>query len=303
MNLITRSDFDGLVCATLLREVEILDEVRFAHPRDIQDGAVEVGRADILTNLPYDPRCGMWFDHHSSEVLREDIPASFEGRVEVAPSCARVIANHYGSARFERLEALLFFVDKVDSANLTQEEVLNPTGWILIGFLCDPRTGLGKFHDYVISNRDLMTRLISLFGTHSANEILRMRDVRERADRYFELQAEHLAMLRERARQEGNAIVLDTRGMKEIPPGNRFLLYTMFPTANISLHIMDGKLGHNVAVAIGHSIFNRTSETNVGVLCADYGSGGHRGAGTVQFETDGAEAKIRDIVARVKADG
>lgn len=303
MNVICRSDFDGLVSTMLLKHVEIIDEVRFAHPRDVQQDEYEVRSSDILVNLPYHPNCGIWFDHHSSEKARTDLPASFEGRCEIAPSCARVIANHYASKRFAQYADLLEAVDKVDSANLTVFEVADPRGWVLLGFLMDPRTGLGKYRDYAISNRQLMFRLIDVMATHSAEEITRMFDVRQRIDRYFEQQEAFKAMLEECSRVEKNLIVTDLRGKKDAPTGNRFLIYTLFQNANISLTIQDGREGRNVAVALGHSIFNRTSKTNVGALCANYGSGGHVGAGTIQFTHAEADEKIAEIVERIKKDG
>ncbi|MDK2972399.1 MAG: hypothetical protein PWP23_2154 [Candidatus Sumerlaeota bacterium] len=303
MNIITRSDFDGLVGAMLLKQVEIVDQVRFAHPRDVQQDEYEVTPADIIVNLPYHPKCAMWFDHHSSERARPDLPQNYEGRCEIAPSCARVIVNHYGSKRFAQYADLLDAVDRVDSANLTVFDVADPQKWVLLGFLMDPRTGLGKYHDYAISNRQLMYALVDKMATHSADEILSMYDVRQRVERYKEQQEAFKAMLEENSRIEGNLIVTDLRGKKDLPTGNRFLIYTLFQNANISMLIQDGRGGQNVAVAIGHSIFNRNSRTDVGKLCADYGSGGHRGAGTIQFTNEEADAKITEIIGRIRQDG
>lgn len=303
MNLVIRSDFDGLVSAMLLKQVEIVKEIRFAHPRDIQQQDFEVTPADILANLPYHPNCGMWFDHHSSEQIRGDIPQGFDGRIEVAPSCARVIVNHYKNPRFDRYAGLLTAVDKFDSADLKPGEVADPKGWILLGFLMDPRTGLGRFHDYAVSNRELMYHMIDLMQTHSSEEILAMYDVRQRVARYREQQEAFKALLEKTSRVEGNLIVTDLRGQKDIPAGNRFFVYTMFPEANVSMQIQDGKGGQNVVTAIGHSIFNRTCKTDVGALCAEYGSGGHRGAGTIQFAHDEAETGIQKVIERIKKEG
>ncbi|HET7437044.1 MAG TPA: exopolyphosphatase [Thermoanaerobaculia bacterium] len=310
MRLITRSDFDGLVCAVLLKEVEQIDSVDFVHPKDVQDGKVAVHSDTILTNLPYVTGVGLWFDHHSSETVRnEDTTLSFRGRFEVAPSAARVIYNHYAdagrAAALHRFESLLQSVDKSDAAQLSMEDVTNPSGWMLLSYVMDPRTGLAYHRGYSISNRDLMTKMIDLIAQHPNDPeiVLRDEDVKQRIDRYFEQQQEFERVMRERSHVEGNVIVTDMRGVTENPVGNRFLIYTMFPEANIQMRIIDGRKGEFVVCAVGHSIFNRTSKTDVGRLMDHYGGGGHRGAGTCQLPLDVADAKIREILETIKRDG
>ncbi|MCB0833077.1 MAG: exopolyphosphatase [Bacteroidetes bacterium] len=303
MNLITRSDFDGLTCAVLLKEVEIIEQIKFAHPRDIQEKTLEVTPNDILTNLPYHPNCGLWFDHHASESARDDVPKTFNGRFETAPSAARVIVNHYRSHRFQRFDYLMYCVDKIDAARLTIEDVTDPKDWVLLSYVMDPRTGLGKYHDYGMSNKDLMSKMIDLIGTHSVEEILAMHDIKQRVARYFEQEAEFRNFLASHSTCQKNVIVTDQRGVKDLPTGNRFLIYTLFPDANVSIRIMDGREGKNVVAAIGHSIFNRTSKTHVGDLCAKYGGGGHRGAGTTQIDTKDAEKVIKELIEQMKKDG
>ena len=307
MRLITRSDFDGLVCAVLLREVEQIDTIDFVHPKDVQDGKILVTGNDILTNLPYVPGVGMWFDHHSSEEVRVDTSSgNFKGRFEVAPSAARVIHNYYaenGKAdRLKRFDKLLNAVDRSDSAQLTVEEVTRPTGWILLSYVMDPRTGLAYHHNYRISNRDLMLKLVDWIGDKNVNEILQQPDIKERVDRYFDQQLQFERVMSDNSRVEGNVIITDLRG-KEIPAGNRFLIYTMYPAANIQVRIFDGKKGEFVVVAVGHSIFNRTSKTDVGRLMDKFGGGGHKGAGTCQLPLKGADAKIAEIIDTIKRDG
>jgi hypothetical protein len=308
MRLITRSDFDGLVCAVLLREVAQIDAIEFVHPKDVQDGKVLVTANDILTNLPYQPGIGMWFDHHSSEAVRNELDAAkFEGRFEVAPSAARVVYNYYvekgEGEKLKKFDALLESVDKSDSANLTMGEVTNPTGWILLSYVMDPRTGLAYHHNYRISNRELMMQLVDWIATKPVDEIIEIPDIKERIDRYFEGQESFTKVTREHSRVEGNVIITDLRGIAEMPTGNRFLVYTMFPEANIQVRIFDGRKGEFVVCAVGHSIFNRTSKTDVGKLMDQYGGGGHRGAGTCQLPLATAEAKIAEIIDKIKADG
>lgn len=308
MRLITRSDFDGLACAVLLKEVESIDAVEFVHPKDVQDGKVPVTRDDILTNLPYVPGVGLWFDHHASEAERTHIKTlDFEGRFETAPSAARVVYDHYvekgrGKA-LRKYKKLLEAVDKSDSAQLTVREVTRPTGWILLSYVMDPRTGLGYSHDYTISNLQLMHRMVDWIPRHSAAELLKLPDVKQRVDRYFTEQKAFVALMKERSRQDKNVVVTDLRGVKDAPAGNRFLVYTLFPRANVQVRVFEGKGGEKVVCAVGHSIFRRTCKTDVGRLMAKYGGGGHRGAGTCQLPRETADAQIKKIVAALRRAG
>lgn len=303
MRLITRSDFDGLVCAVLLKEVEFIEAVEFAHPKDMQDEKIKVTLNDILTNLPYVPGCGMWFDHHSSEAERVEPDMDFKGNYALAPSASRAIYDYYNDERLKKYEELLDVVDRADSAQLTEEEVLNPKGWILLSYIMDPRTGLGKYHDYEISNRQLMYKMIELIPKHSAEEILAMPDVKERADRYFEDEDAFTELMKTYSRVEKNLIITDLRGIGDLPTGNRFLIYTIFPEANISMRIFDGKAGEFVVVALGHNIFDRTSNVDIGELTAKYGGGGHRGSGTCQLPLETAEQDIQEMIQQITQKG
>lgn len=304
MRLVTRSDFDGLVCGVLLKEVEKIDEVVFAHPKDMQDGTVHITENDIITNLPYHPNCGMWFDHHASEGERIDLDISFRGMFSVAPSAARVVFNYYNSQKLKKYEDLLVEVDKSDAATLSMDDVVNPTGWILLSYVMDPRTGLGKNHNFKISNRDLMMKLIDWIREKSVEEILALPDIKERVDIYFKDEREFEAIMRKTSKQDGNVIVTDLRNEDgEVPTGNRFKIYAMYPEANIQVRIHYGRDKNTVVCALGHSIFNRTSKTHIGTLMAKYGGGGHKGAGTCQLQAAGAEKQIAEIIATCKKDG
>ncbi|HEX7705968.1 MAG TPA: exopolyphosphatase [Thermoanaerobaculia bacterium] len=305
MRLITRSDFDGLVCAVLLREVEQIDSVEFVHPKDVQEGKIEVTRDDILTNLPYVFGVGLWFDHHSSEIERNEQTATYKGRFEIAPSAARVVYNHYGSEKLKRFETLLVSVDKSDAAQLDSSDVTDPKGWMLLSYVMDPRTGLAYHHGYKISNRDLMMKMIDLIAENpdDPDQVIADPDVKERIDRYFEQQQEFDRLTRAHSKVDGNIIVTDLRGAGALPAGNRFLVYTMFPEANIQVRIFDGRKNEFVVCAVGHSIFNRTSKTDVGALMNRYGGGGHRGAGTCQLAIGEAEEKIAEILTQIRGDG
>lgn len=305
MRLITRSDFDGLVCAVLLKELGLIDSYKFVHPKDIQDGKVEVGPDDVLANVPYVPGCGLWFDHHLSEQKRVLDVAQFEGSFKQAPSCARVIWDYYGGHdKFDpKFDEMMESVDRCDSGSLTVDDIDNPQGWVLISYVMDPRTGLGRYRDYRISNYQLMEELVDYCRTHAIEEILALPDVAERLNRYEEQTALFRDMIRENATQRGNVVVVDLRNQEEIFAGNRFVLYTMFPTANISIQIMWGFQKQNMVLTCGHSITNRTSKTNVGDLMLEYGGGGHRAVGTCQVPVDDADEVLEKLVQRMNADG
>jgi nanoRNase/pAp phosphatase (c-di-AMP/oligoRNAs hydrolase) len=301
---VTRSDFDGLVCATLLKHLDMIDEIVFVHPKDMQDGKVEITENDIITNLPYVPGAHMVFDHHHSETIRVGeqpnhiIDAS-------APSAARVIYNEFGGADFftdvplDLMEA----VDKADSAQYTVEEILDPTGWALLNFLMDPRTGLGRFRDFRISNYQLMMQLIDVCTAMSIEEILETPDVKERVELYFAHAARAQEQIRRCATVHGNLVVLDLRDEEVIHPTNRFTLYALFPQCTISIHVLWGLRQQNTVFATGRSILDRGSKTNVGELMLSYGGGGHEAAGTCQVENEDAERVLSELIEKINADG
>ena len=304
MRLLTRSDFDGLACGTILKQLGIIDSWKFVHPKDVQDGVVEVTSNDVLANIPYAEGCALWFDHHSSEEDRLGSSIQFEGDSRLADSAARVVYEYYGGKeKVPQFEEMLKAVDKVDSAKLSVDDILNPTGWVLLGFIMDPRTGLGRFRNFRISNYELMEKLIDDCATLTIDQILADPDVHERVDLYFVQNDLFKKMLEKHTRLNGNVIVTDLRGVDTIYSGNRFLVYSLFPDQNISLWVTDGREKKNCAVAIGHSIINRSSNTNVGKLALAYGGGGHRQVGTCQVPYDRADKAIAEIIAKAKTDG
>lgn len=306
MRLITRSDFDGLVCAVLLVEAGIVDEYKFVHPKDVQDGLVTVTENDVLTNIPYAKGCGLWFDHHSSEEERHQMKEKFEGESRYAPSCARVIYDYYGGAeKFSNLDksGLMEAVDKCDAAQFSKEDILNPKGWVLVSFIMDSRTGLGRYRDYRISNYNLMEDMIQYCQTKDAGEILKIQDVQERVDRYFEQEKEYERMIKNNSKVNGNLLIINLLETPEISSGNRFKEYVLFPEQNISLRILWGFKKQNVVFTVGHSIFNKTSRTNVGSLMLKYGGGGHKAVGTCQVPAEQWEKSLAEIVETIKTDG
>jgi nanoRNase/pAp phosphatase (c-di-AMP/oligoRNAs hydrolase) len=305
MRLLTRSDFDGLISAVLLKHLGIMDEWKFVHPKDVQDGLVQVTKDDILANVPYVPGVGMWFDHHSSEIERLRFDYKYEGASELKPSCARVIWDYFGGKeKFPELFlAMMEYVDKCDSGQLTHEEVLGPKGWVLLSFIMDPRTGLGRYKDYQISNYSLMMKMVEWCGSLPIDEILAQPDVRERVDRYFIQNKLFQQQITKGTVIDRNLAVIDLRKEDEIYTGNRFLVYSLFPECNISMHVMWGREKHNVVFTVGHSIIKRTSKTDVGKLMLEYGGGGHERVGTCQIATPRAERIKRELIERITTDG
>ena len=299
--LVTRSDFDGLACAMMLRELNLIEEIKFVHPKDVQDGKIELTHNDITTNLPYDPRVGLAFDHHESEVDRLKAQET-GGKLIIDPearSAARVVYDYYGGAKtFPRVsEELMTAVDKGDSADFTLDEILNPSGWVMLHYLMDPRTGLGRFRNFRISNYDLMMELISFCMDHTVDEILELPDVKERVDLYFEQADLFKAQLRRIAKIYDKVVVLDLREEEIIHAGNRFMIYALYPETQISVHVAWGFRKQNTAVMIGKSIVNKGSTVDIGELCLKYGGGGHHNAGTCQLENDVVDQQLPDIIA------
>ena len=302
--LVTRSDFDGLVCAVLLKERGILDDIKFVHPKDMQDGKVPVGPRDITTNLPYVAGVHLAFDHHLSETFRiKDRP---ENHIidPNAPSAARVVYDHFGGkASFPRVsDVMMAEVDKADAAQFSRDEILNPTGWVLLNYLMDPRTGLGRFRDFRISNYQLMMDLIDACLTKSIDEILATPDVKERVDLYREHEPKAKEQIQRCAKVTGKVVVLDLRKEETIWPTNRFMIYALYPSCTVSIHEMWGLKQQNTVLATGKSILDRSSKTNIGELMLAHGGGGHLAAGTCQIDNDKADAVLAELVTKINAD-
>ena len=305
MRLITRSDFDGLVCAAILEELGIVDEVFYVHPKDVQDEKIPVDENDVLANVPYAEGCGLWFDHHSSEEERVRLSGSFKGASEPAPSAARVVANYYSgneeyAARLARFDELLMIVDISDSAQFTKADILDPRGWMMLAFIADPRTGFGYHQEFRISNFELMKSLPEMMRTMDIEEIMKLPDIVERVELYKNQTEVYQDFLKENAKIEGDIILLDLRGLEKIPTGNRFMEYVLFPEQNISVRVVDGRNREFAMISIGHSTINRTSGVNVGTLMLTYGGGGHKKVGTCQVPYENTDAILGEILAAIK---
>ncbi|UCV03530.1 exopolyphosphatase [Dechloromonas denitrificans] len=303
--LVTRSDFDGLVCAVLLNELDLIDDIKFVHPKDMQDGKIDITARDITTNLPYVANAHLAFDHHLSETIRNSGERKNHIIEADAPSAARVVYNYYGGKKAFPAVAddMMAAVDKSDSAQFSRDEILKPTGWVLLNYLMDARTGLGRFREFRISNYTLMMDLIKYCRNHGIDEILALPDVKERVELYFEQSEKAKDQILRCSTVYKNLVVLDLRHEETIWATNRFMIYALFPQTNISVHVLWGVQKQNTVLATGKSILDRGSKTNVGELMLQYGGGGHQAAGTCQVANDQAEATLSALIARINADG
>ncbi|OEE70291.1 exopolyphosphatase [Enterovibrio norvegicus FF-33] len=303
--LITRSDFDGLVCAVLLKHIDLIDEIKFVHPKDMQDGVVEINEYDITTNLPYNANAHLCIDHHASELIRnQDLNANYIIDAD-APSAARVVWKYFGGENTfpSEWDEMMEEVDKGDSAQYTKDEVLYPKEWGLLNFIMDARTGLGRFREFRISNYELMMDLIEHCRDKSIAEIMELPDVKERVDVYFSHREKFQEQLRRCASVCGNLVILDLRFEDPIWAGNRFEIYAVFPQCNISVHVLWGLKKQNTVFACGKSIFDRSSTTNIGELMLSYNGGGHENAGTCQVPNENAARVQDELIVRINQDG
>jgi oligoribonuclease NrnB/cAMP/cGMP phosphodiesterase (DHH superfamily) len=301
VRLLTRSDLDGLVCAAMLQELGLVDDIRYLHPKDLQDSKIGVSENDIIANMPYCEGCGLWFDHHSSEHERLKLTGKFNGASKLLPSAAQVIYEYYQDKpacgdKLAKFKDLVKIVGLVDSAKFSIDDILNPEGWIMLAFIADPRTGLGYKRNFRISNFELMKRLPDLLRLKTADEILAQPDFQERVRVYHEETDKYKKLVSQCARVEGNAIIIDFRGIKEIPVGNRFMEYVLYPEQNISIRIVDGRNKKFAMISIGCSIINRTSTVDVGSLSLKYGGGGHRKVGTCQVEYEAVDQVVNQML-------
>ncbi|MEO5332177.1 MAG: exopolyphosphatase [Magnetococcus sp. YQC-5] len=304
--LVTRSDFDGLVSAMLLRELDMLDDILFVQPKDMQDGKIPITAQDIVTNLPYVPGAHLIFDHHTSEIQRTGTshPSNYIN-IPDSPSAARVVYNYFGGkSAFPNIQdEIMLAVDKADSGQFEDEDIFAPKGWMLMNFIMDPRTGLGRFKNFGISNYALMMALIDYCRHHTVEEVLQLPDVKERVDFYFDQEGLFKTQIQTRTKIHGNLAVLDLRHDDILYPGNRFMVYALYPQCNISMHVLWGVERKITVFALGKSIFNRTSKTNIGLLCLQFGGGGHAAAGTCQVATEHSFEVRKKLEAQILADG
>ncbi|MFN7973481.1 MAG: exopolyphosphatase [Acidobacteriota bacterium] len=297
MRIVTRADLDGLTSAVLITTMEHVETIELCHPQDVTDKRIEITENDVLANLPYHPRCAKWFDHHELTDSNERPPEKFDGRWALAPSAARVVFDYYKSPKLDPYKELLEETDRLDSASLRLDDIVTPKGWILLGYTIDSRTGLGAFKEYFMMLVDAIKKL-------TLEEILTLPDVKRRIDRYKKDNEQYMNLMHRTSRVDRNVIVTDLRNEEgSLPVGNRFLIYTLYPECNVSVRVHWGPERKFAVAAIGHNILNRTCKTNVGELCARYGGGGHKGAGSAPLKAETADRDIAAIIATLKTAG
>jgi len=303
--LITRADFDGVVSGGLLIELGMVGEILFAEPKDMQDGKIAVTGNDITTNLPYVEGVHLCFDHHFSETIRVGDKENLIIDPD-KPSAARVVYEHFGGqATFPGISTeLMEAVDKADSANYSEEDILAPGPWTLLNFILDPRTGLSRFAEFNISNDQLMKDMMVYCRHHPVEEILKIPDVEERLHVY-ELNEEFAELQIMRcATVHTKLVVVDLRNEETLYPGNRFTVYATYPACNISIQVLPHAQDDTLTVlATGKSILNRSSKTNIGALMLEYGGGGHNAAGTCRVPNADVDRVLKELVQRINADG
>jgi oligoribonuclease NrnB/cAMP/cGMP phosphodiesterase (DHH superfamily) len=287
MRIVTRPDFDGIVCAVLLREVfHIAQPVKWVEPSEIQRGLVDIRKGDIIANLPYDDNCTLWFDHHYTNRIYR----SYRGVFKIAPSAAGIIYEHF-KKRFKRdYSELVAATDKIDSADLTLDQVLHP-----------------EKYDYVMLSMTVFdgdhacelywNKLVDLIAKYNFDRVFADPEVKRRCREVIEQNKQYIVYLKDYTRLEKNVSITDLRSFSETPVGNRFLVYSLFPEAYVNVRIRyDERNKEIVVVNVGHSIFKPGCNVNVGLLLADFGGGGHRGAGSARFHKSNAQEYIGRII-------
>jgi len=283
MRIVTRPDFDGVVCAMLLRDaIDTTLPIFWVEPGDMQQGRVDVQAGDIVANLPFHDRCAMWFDHHYSNV-----PARpFEGMFEMAPSAAGLVYRYYADQRTRDWDELIRQTDKIDAAALSEDEVQFPEKYpyVLLSMTVSGRN---------LEDEPYWNRLVELLRTRTMDEIMTDADVKRRCQIVVDENRTYRDYLRQYTEVKGVVAVTDFRPLEETPRGNRFLVYSMFPETVVQMKIrLADRERDKVIVSLGHSIFNRNCRVNVGALLSDYHGGGHPGAGSCSFHVRHSDAYI-----------
>jgi len=288
MRLITRADFDGIVCGVLLTTKEKIDRFLFVEPKAIQDDEIKVSSDDIIANLPYHPQAHLWFDHH----ITNQIPFPFRGNFRLAPSAARVVYEYYPPGSFTQYQEMVKEADRIDSGELSINEVLHPEGYVLLAFTLDPHTQ---------DDEAYWIRLISLLREKPFSVVMDDSEIRYRCRQVLEDFKVYYRLILNHTRQVGNVTITDFRKVDFRGKENRFLVYSLFPEANVSVRIFpDYHQRGRVGISVGKNIFNKTSRVNVGELLSHYGGGGHPGAGSCRVPAENAEEVLQQIIQALK---
>lgn len=299
--LLTRGDLDGLVCGVLLRHLDLAGEiVLIDSPGEMSSGKVDVLPDDIIANLPYVPGAHLCFDHHVSETIRNRPTPGYIIDPD-APSAARVIYEYYGGNKAfpPFFNELMKAVDKADSGNFTREEILHPSGWSLLNFLVDKRTRVEEWGKFAIDETAFKLGIIESMGSMTIDELMKSPDVAQRTEVYFRYEEKYRKQLASTVNLYANIAVFDFRQCGSIYPGNRFIIYALYPQCNLSIQIKQETDNPVTTFSVGKSIINKSSEANIGELMYAYGGGGHRAAGACHVPNDEAGRVFDEIVERL----
>ena len=299
--LITRAEFDGIVCGAIFKRLGLVDDILFAHPKEVQDKLITVGPQDILANLPFAEGAHMVFSHRAR---RSNTDAHRNYITDVtAPSSTRVVYQHYsGDARLSGLPTgLLEAVDNVNSGKLSRDDISDPKGWILLGFLLDARTGMGRFklnQPYT----ETLYETIDMLNVKGLDAILTSPNIAQMAALYREHQPLAKQQIEQCVRLHDNVLVLNLLDQKLAYTVNRFMMYMMYPQCNLSIHVLRGTKSGSVILACGRSVFNRTGERSIGKVLAEFGGGGHHSAGTCQVPIVDCDAVLARLIEYFRGD-
>ena len=287
MRIVTRPDFDGIVCAVLLFEaLDIKAPVLWVEPNHVQKGWVNIQNEDIIANLPYSERCALWFDHH----FTNQIDKPFKGAFRIAPSAAGIIFEYYKSSLQRDYSELVQAADKIDAANLTLDEVLHPEKYpyVLLSL---------TISNEMLPNEPYWNKLVELFSKYDIHQVLKNAEVKQHCQNVVAQNDRYVDFLRKHTMLNQHVSITDFRPFDKLPGGNRFLVYSLFPESAVNVRIRyEDPDKDMVAVSVGHSIFNPKCNVNVGLMLAQFDGGGHRGAGSTRLPAGKADESILQII-------
>ncbi|MCX8197058.1 MAG: hypothetical protein N3G80_01945 [Candidatus Micrarchaeota archaeon] len=292
MRLYTHTDFDGVVSAVFLVEVEEIDEILFIDPANIQSGRVQITKFDILADLPYDKRCGMWFDHHESNKPKEG--TKFAGLWKIAPSCAQVIYDWADNPYLDKYKELLSEVNKIDSGQVPLDEAKNPKGWFLLSNTLETSAPKKEDDDY---RRHVIELIRKNPDIHS---ILSDERVAKRSQKVFSDLEILKDILLNNTKIIGKVAYSDLRQVENIPRGNNYFIYSLFPDVLASVRLLPGEEdGVHIKISAGHNVYGAKSNFNIGKAMKEMGGGGHFAVGGAKVRKEEAEKLAMDLIKKI----
>jgi len=285
MRVVTRPDFDGVVCAALLMDaLQISPPVIWVQPSDMQHRRVDIQKGDVIANLPFHENCSLWFDHHYSNQPKTPV----NGKFTIAPSAAGIVYEYYRERLDRDYSELVHQTDRIDSADLTLDEILHPENYPYV-LLSMTITN----HDP--SERRYWDHLVNLLRSRSMDRVIDNPEVKRRCQQVVKTNIVYEKALKEKTTLAGHVSITDFRELEPVPDGNRFLVYCLFPdcTVNVKIVYEEDRLA---SIKVGHSILNRGCKVNVGKMLSAFEGGGHPGAGACRFAREKAPDYLKRIV-------